>query len=84
MKYSVEYKNGRFIELLEVDGHTAKKTWQREVTGPISGLCSHDKDFSEQLCELLEEDVLNNISMVFDDNMLVADIEDFVAVNGVE
>ncbi len=29
MKYSVEYKNGSFIESLEVDGHTATKTGRK-------------------------------------------------------
>ena len=52
MKYSVEYKNGKFIETLEVDNNIVTKTWQREDKGEITGLCSHDNDFSEQLEEL--------------------------------
>ncbi len=84
MKYSVEYKNGKFIETLEVDSHTVSKTWQREDKGEITGLCSHDNEFSEQLKELLDEDVLDYIYDLFDNSMLVADIEDFIANTGVE
>ena len=84
MKYSVEYKNCKFIETLEVDGHTATKTWKREDRGEISGLCSKDKEFSEQLEELLDEDVLDAVYDLFDCSMLVADMEDFIRDNDVE
>lgn len=84
MKYSVEYKNGKFIETLEVDGHIATKTWKRENGENIIGLCSHDKEFSEQLEELLDEEVLDSVYDLFDDSMLVADIEDFILHNNVE
>ncbi len=84
MKYSVEYRNGKFIETLEVDSHTVSKTWQREDKGEITGLCSHDNEFSEQLEELLDEDILDYVNDLFDNNMLVADIEDFIANAGVE
>ena len=84
MKYSVEYKNCKFIETLEVDGHTATKTWKRENGEDISGLRSHDKEFSEQLEELLDEEVLDSIYDLFDNSMLIADIEDFILHNNVE
>ena len=84
MKYCVEFKNGKFIEILEVDNHTVTKTWQREDKGEITALCSHDNEFSEQLEELLDEDVLDNINDLFDSSMLVADIEDFIVNTGVE
>ena len=84
MKYSIEYKNGSFIESLEVDGHNAIKTWKRENGENISGLCSHDKEFSEQLEELLDEEVLNSVYDLFDNPMLVADMEDFIIDNDVE
>ena len=83
MKYSVEYKDGKFIETLEVDSHTVSKTWHREE-GTISGLCSKDKDFSEQLSELLDEDDCDNVYNSFDNNTWVADIEDFVMISGLE
>ena len=84
MKYSVEYSNGKFVETLEVDGHTVSKTWQREDKGAITGLCSHEGDFLEQLAELLDEEQLDYVYDVFDNNMLVADIEDFIVNAGVE
>lgn len=84
MKYSVEYKNGKFIETLEVNNNTVIKTWQRKNDGEISGLRSTDLEFSEQLEEIEEEDVLDYIYDLFDNSMLVADIEDFVANTGVE
>jgi hypothetical protein len=84
MKYSVEYKNGKFIETLEVNNNTVTKTWQRKNDGEISGLRSTDLEFSEQLEEIEEEDVLDYINDLFDNSMLVADVEDFVANTGVE
>lgn len=84
MKYSVEYKDGKFIETLEVDSHVVTKTWQREDKGEITGLSSYDNMFSEQLEELLDEDVLDHINDLFDNSMLVADIEDFIVNTGVE
>ena len=84
MKYSVEYKNGKFIETLEVDNNIVTKTWQRENKSEITVLCSHDNNFSEQLEELLDEDVLDHINDLFDNSMLVSDIEDFIANTGVE
>lgn len=84
MKYSVEYSNGKFVETLEVDGHTVSKTWQREDKGEITGLCSHESDFSDQLAELLDEEQLDYVYDVFDNSMLVADIEDFIVNAGVE
>ena len=84
MKYSVEYKNGKFIETLEVNNNTVTKTWQRKNDGGISGLRSTDLEFSEQLEEVEEEDVLDYINDLFDNSMLVADVEDFVANTGVE
>ena len=84
MKYGVEYKNGKFVETLEVDGCIAHKTWKREDCGEINGLCTKDADFAEQFEELLDEEVLDSISNFFDDNMLVADVEDFVCMNDVE
>lgn len=84
MKYSVEYSDGKFVETLEVDGHTVSKTWQREDKGAITGLCSHEGDFSEQLAELLDEEQLDYVYDVFDSSMLVADIEDFIVNAGVE
>ena len=83
MKYSIEFENGVFTETLEVDGHEATKTWKRE-DGDVSGLCSHDNDFSEQLKELLDEDVCNSVYEFFDENMMVADMEDFIMINNVE
>ena len=84
MKYSIEYKNGSFIESLEVDGHTATKTWKRENDENIRGLRSYDKEFSEQLEELLDEEVLDSVYDLFDNSMLVADMEDFIRDNDVE
>ena len=84
MKYSVEYRNGKFIETLEVDNNIVTKTWQREDKGEITGLCSHDNDFSEQLEELLDEYVLDHIKDLFDNSMLVSDVEDFIVNTGVE
>ena len=84
MKYSVEYKNGAFIETLEIDGHTVNKKWKRENREDISGLCSRDLDFSEQLEELLDEETLDGVNDLFDNSMLVADIEDFIINNNVE
>lgn len=84
MKYSVEYKNGVFTETLEVDGHTVNKNWKRKNDGEIQGLCTKDLDFSEQLSELLDEDVCDNIYGMFDNLMMVADMEDFIRDNDVE
>lgn len=84
MKYSVEYENGKFTETLVVDGHEVSKTWKREDGGTLSGLCSHDSDFSEQLKELLDEEICDNIYDVFDNLMIVADMEDFIMTNDVE
>lgn len=81
MKYSVEYKNGKFVEVLEVNGYEATKTWQREDDGEISGLCSHDLDFSEQFQNVLDTDALERIYDMFDSNMLVSDMEDFIMYN---
>ncbi len=82
MEYSIKYENGKFIETLRVDGHTASKTWKREDA--FLGLQSRDKDFSEQLEELLDEDQCNDIYNTFDTNMWVSDIEDFIMLSGVE
>ena len=84
MKYSVEYSNGKFVETLEIDNHTVTKTWQREDKGEITGLCSHEGDFTDQLAEFLDEVQLDYVYDVFDNSMLVADIEDFIANAGVE
>lgn len=84
MKYGVEFKNGKFIETLEIDNHTVTKTWQREDKRTITGLCSHDKEFSEQLEGLLDEEQLDYVNDLFDNSMLVADIEDFIANIDVE
>lgn len=84
MKYSVEFKNGKFIETLEVDNHTATKIWQRENKGAITGLFCHDKDFSEQLEELFDEEQLEFVYDLFDNSMMVSDIEDFIIDTGVE
>ena len=78
MKYSVEYKDGQFIETLEVDNNVVTKTWKREENEALSGLCTKDNDFSEQLEELVDEDVAERIYDIFDQSMLVADVEDFV------
>lgn len=84
MKYGVEFKNGKFIETLEIDNHTVTKTWQREDKGTVTGLCSHDKEFSEQLEELLDEEQLDYVNDLFDNSLLVGDIEDFIENTGVE
>ena len=84
MKYSVEYKDGKFIETLEVDNNIVTKTWQREDKGEITGLCSHDNEFSEHLEELLDEYVLDHINDLFDNSMLVSDVEDFIVNTGVK
>ncbi len=85
MKYSVEFDiaTGIFTETLEIDNHTVRKCWKREY-GDISGLCSSDKDFSEQLSELLDEDDCDKIQQFFDDQMLVSDMEDFILASGLE
>lgn len=84
MKYSVEYMgSGKFRETLQVNGNTVFKTWQRKH-GEISGLCSDDLEFSEQLKEVEDEDVLDYINDLFDSSMLVADVEDFIINTGVE
>ncbi len=84
MKYSVEFKNGAFIETLEVDSHTVTKTWKRENRGTITGLYSKDREFCEQLSELLDEETLDFIYETFDQSMLVGDIEDFIMHTNVE
>lgn len=84
MKYSVEYKDGQFKETLEVDGNTVHKHWKRETDGNLQGLCSHDSDFCDQLADVLDEDVCDNIYEIFDNSMLVADVEDFIRDNDVE
>ena len=84
MKYSVEFTNGVFIESLTVDGHTVTKNWKRRDKGTITGLCTSDKDFSEQLEELLDEEVCNSIYDCYDNLMMVADMEDFIMINDVE
>ena len=86
MKYSVEYKEGAFIETLEVDSHIVTKAWKREKpeNSAISGLCSSDKEFSEQLFEVFDEDVCEKIYDFFDNSVLVADMEDFIIDTGVE
>lgn len=84
MKYSVKFNNGKFVETLEIDGHTVTKTWSRENDGFIAGLCSHDNDFSEQLAELLDEEQCDFVYDTFDNSMLVSDIEDFIVNTGVE
>lgn len=84
MKYSIEFKDGKFIETLEVDGHTATKTWKREKDGNLNCLQCHDKEFYEQLEEMFEEDVTDGIYETFDNNLWVADIEDFIMLNNVE
>lgn len=84
MKYSVEFENGVFTESLTVDGHTVTKTWKRQNRGAITGLCTSDKDFSEQLEELLDEEVCNSIYDCYDNLMMVADMEDFIMINDVE
>ena len=82
MEYSIKFENGKFIETLCVDGHTASKIWKRDDTN--FGLRSRDKYFSEQLEELLDEDQCNDIYNTFDTNMWVSDIEDFIMLSGVE
>lgn len=84
MKYSVEYKNGVFRETLEVDGNSVEKYWKREDDGEMVGLRTLDADFSEQLAEVLDEDVCDNIYDTFDNLMLIADMEDFIRDNNVE
>lgn len=84
MKYSVEYKNGVFKETLEVDGNTVYKHWKREMDGTIQGLRSHDSDFCDQLADVLDEDVCDNIYEMFDNLLLVDDMEYFIRDNDVE
>ncbi len=84
MKYSVEFKNGVFKETLEVDGNSVEKYWTRKDDGEICGLCTNDSDFSEQLMEVLDEDTCGNIYDLFDNSMLVADVEDFIRDNDVK
>lgn len=84
MKYSVEYVDGQYIETLEVVGHVVTKIWRREEFGTVTGLVSHDKDFSEQLKEVLDESILNDVSNFFDDSVTVSDIEDFVMLSSIE
>ena len=85
MKYSVEYENGIFTETLTVNGHEVRKLWKREDGGEFEQLCTKNRDFSEQLKEQLDEEVCNSIYEFFDEsNMMVADIEDFIAMNDVK
>lgn len=84
MKYSVEYRDGKFIETLEINGNTGIRTWKREKGSDISGLCSKELDFSEQFEPVEDEEVLEYINDLFDNSMLVADIEDFIINTGVE
>ena len=79
MKYSVEYKDGKYIETLEIKGATVTKTWQYEE-GDVSGLCSKDLDFAEQLDATFDESFCNDIYNTFDNNMWVADISDFIDI----
>lgn len=81
MKYSVEYKNGKYIETLEINGATATKTQQYEEGGDISGLCSKDLDFSEQLEWTFDESFCDDVYNTFDNNMWLADISDFVEIS---
>ena len=83
MKYSVEFNKGKVIETLEVDGHTATKTWVRAEEGQ-SGLCCYDNDFDEQLSGLLEDEQCDVVFDTFDNSMFVSDIEDFIVNAGVE
>lgn len=82
MKYSVEYKNGQFIETLEIDGNVATKIWERREGQP--GLGTTDEDFSGQFEELYDEDACDDIFDKIDNTFLVADIEDLVREHGFE
>lgn len=81
MKYSVEYKDGKYIETLEINGTTVTKTWQYEESEEVSGLCSKDLDFSEQLGPTFDESFCDDVYNTFDNNMWVADISDFVDIS---
>ena len=37
MKYSIEYRGGEFIEILEIEGNTATKIWKRREGQPGLG-----------------------------------------------
>lgn len=78
MKYSIEYNGGAFYETLEINGNTAQKIWRREEGGDISGLCSKDDEFTDQFDGLENKQTLDKIYEVFDESMLIADIEDLV------
>lgn len=82
MKYSVEYKNGTFVETLEVDNVVAIKTWKREE-GEF-GLICRDEDFCEQFTEFLDEEVCDDIYDTFDGSFLVSDIENLMLEYGAE
>ena len=77
MEYKIEFKDGIFTETLKVKAHVATKQWKREE-GEISGLCSKDADFSEQLKDYFDEATLDAIYDFCDNQMLVADMEDFI------
>jgi hypothetical protein len=78
MKYSVEFSDGVFKETLEVDNHVVSKSWKREDGGEVSGLCSRDLDFAEQLSEVFDKDTLDEIYDKFDNLMIVPDMEDLI------
>ncbi len=77
MEYKIEFKDGIFTETLKVKAHVATKQWKREE-GEISVLCSKDNDFSEQLKDYFDDETLEAIYDFWDNQMLVADMEDFI------
>ena len=78
MKYSIEYKDGKFIETLEVNETTVKKTWQYVEFEEIRGLCTKDLDFSKQLETTFDENFCDDVYNTFDNDMCVSDFSDFV------
>lgn len=81
MRYGVEYINGKIVETLEIEGHVVTKTWTRNENGT---LVSSDKEFSEQLEGLVDEEIRVAVDIDFDGSTLASDIDDFVEINEIE
>ena len=80
MKYSIEYKDGKYTETLEFKGYTATRNWIYTDDGDIRGLCSKDNEFSEQFEKAGFEDFADDIYNTFDVNCWVSDIDDFIQI----
>lgn len=76
MKYSVEFQDGNFIEILKINSHAATRKWTR-VKDSID-IETDDDDFDKQFANVMDEETCCSIRDCFDEQPYVEDMDDFI------